>query len=518
MGIPNQYVECVMANTSRTPDEFWHDVCEAIIANGVAANCAPLIDWGRVASTYATVDVNTLHGHQPTPVLPDAAFRKRLMAKVNMELPEAPVMPAPVAAPFPTDASQAITNLCKLQAANLKPKTLKDSMKYLFDVVARFVGSTDSTKLPPYWVQYAATAKSDRLNLLASALREQAESTKGNQVWAHPTPALGDVIATGSFAARSGLDIMAGLTIFQVNPSPDGGAEAQRLTFLFENVHAGSTAPTLGEIRELKATKACIPTTCYQCLMQLHAYTTLMVVMFGEHSAFVGHLQEFVVNFGLQYGTFESLFQGVEGGIEGMLGRFLMKFHTLTQAYFWVRQGMPYDEQPPLPCYQKLIDAITQQEWQTLPFLPAAFMKPATEGGGKKGGRGGGAANNTSTSSGGGTAAGGTASPPPTPRASVSASPAAAAVQQVKNEHDTTPSLVQRFEAWGKPLSDLTKREDITKAFVDGSTRGRGDQICLAYHLRKACYSGCGRCSSHRKLTATEVTKVAQFLTDAAVP
>jgi hypothetical protein len=76
MGVPNQYAELVMSKPSRTPAEFWQEVCKRIIANGVAANCAPLIDRGQVASTYATADANILHGHQPTPVLPDAAFRK----------------------------------------------------------------------------------------------------------------------------------------------------------------------------------------------------------------------------------------------------------------------------------------------------------------------------------------------------------------------------------------------------------------------------------------------------------
>jgi hypothetical protein len=225
-------------------------------------------------------------------------------------------------------------------------------------------------------------------------------------------------------------------------------------------------------------------------------------------------LQEFVTNFGLHLGTFESLFKGVDGGIEGMLGRFLMKFHTLTQAYFWVRLGMPYGEQPPLLCYQKLIDAITQQEWQSLPFLPATFMKSATEGGGKKSGRGGSTTNNAGASgtSGGNSANTGATALPTSPRASPSGSPATAAVQQVKNEHDVTLALVQRFEAWAKPLSELTKREDLTKAFVDGATRNRGDQICWAFHLRKACYSGCGRSSLHRKLSITEVTKVAHHL------
>jgi hypothetical protein len=513
MGVPNQYVELVMSKPSRTPSEFWHEVCERIIADGEAVDCVPLIDWGRVVSTYATPNVNLLHGHQPTPVLPDAAFRKRLTAKVDKELPVVSVAPVQAAAAFPADASQAITNLCALQAASLKPKTLKVAMTYLFNVVARFIGSTDSSKLPPYWVQYAATGKSDRINLLASALREQAESSTGNKVWAHPTPALGDVITTGAFAVRSSLDLMAGLTIFHINTSPDGSADAQKLAFLFENLHSGNVAPSLGEIHELKATKACIPSTCFQCLSQLQAYTTLMMVLFGENSPFVGHLQDFVSTFALHLGTFESLFKGVEGGIEGMLGRFLMKFHILTQAYFWVRLSMPYDEQPPLPCYQKLIDAITQQEWPTLPYLPASTMKPVAEGGGKKTARSGGAAN----TSGGGVATT-TGAAATTLRAGASASPAVAAVQQVKNENDVSVALVQRFEGGGKLLGELTKRDDITKAFVDGTARTRIDQICLAYHLRKACYSGCGRCSSHRKLSTTEVAKVAQFLTDAGVP
>jgi hypothetical protein len=193
-----------------------------------------------------------------------------------------------------------------------------------------------------------------------------------------------------------------------------------------------------------------------------------------------------------------------------------MKFHILMQAYFWVRLGMPYDEQPPLPCYQKLIDAITQQEWPTLPYLPASTMKPVAEGGGKKTARGGGTAN--TVVGGAATTTGAAATTPPTSCTGATASPAGAAVQQVKNENDVSVALVQRFEAWGKVLGELTKRDNITKAFVDGTARTRSDQICLAYHLRKACYSGCGRCSSHRKLLTTEVAKVAQFLTDAGVP
>jgi hypothetical protein len=53
MGIPNQYVERVMAKPTRTPSEFWDEVCAVIIADGVGAECSPLIDWGRVVSTYS---------------------------------------------------------------------------------------------------------------------------------------------------------------------------------------------------------------------------------------------------------------------------------------------------------------------------------------------------------------------------------------------------------------------------------------------------------------------------------
>jgi hypothetical protein len=113
---------------------------------------------------------------------------------------------------------------------------------------------------------------------------------------------------------------------------------------------------------------------------------------------------------------------------------------------------------------------------------------------------------------------GAAATTPPTSRTGATASPAGAAVQQVKNENDVSVALVQRFEGGGKLLGELTKLNDITKAFVDGTSRTHTDQICLAYHLRKACYSGCGRCSSHRKLSTTEVAKVAQFLTDAGIP
>jgi hypothetical protein len=447
------------------------------------------VNWARVACTFSAANANVLHGHAPLPFVPDLPFRQRLIAKLDRDLPIAAVGGATA---FPDTATQAITNLCTLQAAKVGKKTIKETKKGLSEVLCKFLETNDEVFFPAFWSEFAATSKGDRLTLLQGFLVDAAAA--GNKEWAQPTPALIEIITHGYYASYSD-DLLAGLTLFHMDTSEEGENAALRFAYAYEATYSSGATPSLDDLHELKATKAAIPRTVHSALQQLKAYATLISVLFGT-IPFVGHLADFVESFGALMGRFESTFTKVET-VEGMLGRFLMKFHILTRDYYSRRLSAPWHEQVALPMYGTIIQAFTLSEWATLPFLPAAYLvKPKAEEGKKKKNRTDGAS----------TAGGSPTSP-------------AARAARLQNTAHVNATLTARFTTWGRELNTVTNTAGVTPAYADGSGRAPENQICLTYHLRKFCFAeGCRRAASHRQLTPSEVNAVAQFMTDVGIP
>jgi hypothetical protein len=360
-----------MNNQNCPPHTFWNVVVGQILADGNGVACSALVNWTRVACTFSAANASVLLGHTPQPFVPDLPFRQRLMAKLDRDVP---IVTGGVTNTFPDAATQAITNLCTLQAAKVGKKTIKESKKGLFDVLCKFLGTSDEADFPPFWVEFAATSKGDRITLLHGFLVNAAEA--GNNEWAQPTPALTEIITRGSYASRNADDLLAGLTIFHVDPSEEGEATALGLAYAYESTYSSSATPSLEDLQVLKATKAAIPRTVHSALQQLKAFSTLIGVLFGC-IPFVGHLADFVTSFNDVMGSFESTFSKVET-VEGMLGRFFMKFHILTRDFFYRRLNAPWDEIVALPMYVSIIQALTLREWATLtePVLQAEILPP----------------------------------------------------------------------------------------------------------------------------------------------
>ena len=232
------------------------------------------MNWARVACTFSAANANILLGHAPQPFVPDLLFRQRLMAKLDREVPIAASVGTNA---FPDAATQALTNLCTLQAAKVGKKTIKETKKGLFEVLCKFLGTSDEADFPPFWAEFAATAKSDRITLLQGYLVDAADY--GNKVWAQPTPALTEIITQGQYASRKADDLLAGLTIFHLDPSEEGETAALDLAYAYESTYSSSATPSLGDLHELKASKAAIPRTVHSAMQK--AFSTLMGVLFG---------------------------------------------------------------------------------------------------------------------------------------------------------------------------------------------------------------------------------------------
>jgi hypothetical protein len=72
--------------------------------------------------------------------------------------------------------------------------------------------------------------------------------------------------------------------------------------------------------------------------------------------------------------------------------------------------------------------------------------------------------------------------------------------------------LMARFAHTTKRLKDLAPRGMVTPRGDNGT-----EVLCLSQILRGECNSGCSRHLTHRALTQTEVSRVAEFLTQSGV-
>jgi len=71
--------------------------------------------------------------------------------------------------------------------------------------------------------------------------------------------------------------------------------------------------------------------------------------------------------------------------------------------------------------------------------------------------------------------------------------------------------LRRRYENSGRAIHEITTGRPAPLA-DDG-----GSQLCLSWHLRCSCFAECGRAATHRALTVTEVTRIAEMLTAAGI-
>jgi hypothetical protein len=85
--VPQRYVHLVLGR-AMTPRQLWVEVIETIRADGKLAECQPLVDWARVASTLTGGESLLVLVPEPlTTPLADDALRARTWDKVTYYLP-----------------------------------------------------------------------------------------------------------------------------------------------------------------------------------------------------------------------------------------------------------------------------------------------------------------------------------------------------------------------------------------------------------------------------------------------
>ena len=88
--VPQAYAYQVLRRQVYTPQEFWTDVVQLLIADGRQVGCQTLVDWARVAGTYQVgAGPNLPASHRAAPAAPasDQALLTRVWSWVISDLP-----------------------------------------------------------------------------------------------------------------------------------------------------------------------------------------------------------------------------------------------------------------------------------------------------------------------------------------------------------------------------------------------------------------------------------------------
>jgi hypothetical protein len=221
-------------------------------------------------------------------------------------------------------------------------------------------------------------------------------------------------------------------------------------------------------------------------------YSTLLDVLLGRHHRVALHFHGFVTAFQVLKMEVEEQF-----GTDIHAALPLFQRHTqLTMARYF-NDATVMGAQAALPRVMDLIDIIKYRQWTQLPQIPPRYTSAVGPGGLARG-------TNSQPA--------GRSAPGPAPdRSRPSPAGGEPSQQRVLNLAPNSV-LMTRFERTAKRLRDLTPRGTVTPRGDNGT-----EELCLSHILRGECNSNCTRRAAHRALTQTEVSRIAEFLTQAGV-
>ena len=274
---------------------------------------------------------------------------------------------------------------------------------------------------------------------------------------------------------------MGGLSIFMMAYGTSAvSAQARERGHVYEMLHAGQTAATLDQIRELVATAPQMAQSVLELIRSFQAYTTLLEVLLGQNHRVPTYFRLALLE------PFQARSLDVQQLVPSAMLPLFQRYVQLAFAQYFRTAGV-MGAATRLPPVEEIIDIINMRRWSHLPPMPPRYLAPLTPAPGPP--------------------AAPSSAPPPSGFTPPAAKPEAkpVAVTNIK------PNVVlqQRFLKHGKALKDIIAGHSEALPKADDGT----NFLCLSHALRSNCISNCRRRMTHRGLSAAEVARVGAFLT-----
>jgi hypothetical protein len=503
--VPQRYVALCIVNRNYTPRTFWTDVIGQIRQDASTQDCMVLVNWARVASTYGpvnaandpTVPLATTGGLRVP--LADTHLAARRWSWVLADLPALGRTGSTLERQFLQQNAvlggllqRQVDDATAARQADRAPKDFSSVYPQAAVEIQMLCEAVTEDALPPIWKVLANVKKKEAVVAVSQLLEGRAREADSSHVAPVVTPELLERIFSFQAGAQDVDDLTAGFSLFLlITGSPEATTQARDRAVVYGMLQGGHVAPSLDQLREIVSGAPQMARTLISLERSYQGYSTLLDVLLGRHHRVALHFHGFVTSFQVLKMEVEEQF-----GADIHAALPLFQRHTqLTMARYF-NDATVLGVQAALPRVMDLIDIIKYRQWPQLPQIPPRYTSAIGPGGLARG--------TTSQPAGRTIPVAATDRSRPSPDGG-------APSQRVLNLAPNSV-LMTRFERTTKRLRDLTPRGTVTPKGDNGT-----DDLCLSHILRGECNSNCTRRAAHRALTQTEVSRIAEFLTQAGV-
>ena len=490
--VPFHYVHLLL-ETPLTPRQAWEYLAGAIIADGRAAMCQPLLQWLQVALTRQNANERSrlVQAHPPVP-LASPAFIGRRWARVLLDIPSlgntavhAGANQIAAGIGLLVDESRADRLAIDARREADKFKTIDAALgDVALGHLLRMMHCASSYELTQLWHELGGATKKQERGIFQNALdRAAAElGLAGLQVLV--TPDLANKIKNLGFKMSDANNLATGIHPFTVGyQSQAETAKAQEKINSYEMIQQGQGAPTLGEAATIvsAAHKVPLPSGFTEATITFNKYRVFLRAVMGHAHPQTLSFEAFKNEWDVAMPELLEIRPRNTGHHPACL---MVRWVQLRVSEWHNAQWNNPAAVPPSNFSALLSDIRLQTNWE--PTMPIAYLSaPPT-------------AYSPSVS---------TmtvdrqrySAPAPAPR------PAPASLGRDQGVMVTNTEYNNRFTQFSR--LPLRLKDLVGKAIAAGNhlpSNRDGTQMCLSYHVKGRCNTGCGRVGDHRKHTADE--------------
>jgi hypothetical protein len=258
MYVPPRYVTLFLEN-DLTPREGYETFLAAATANNDVGDCAPLLQWMRLALTRTAVgQASTLARPPPTVPLADATLIEHRWSFVVRDLPVLDPSQVQHGAHYIAASIGALAHEQRVARHEDQLRRVADSTKTpqahfgtAIRTILRLCQVSHESMLPPLYRELAKAPKRQELGVIQAAV-DDAATALGVHVSLVVTPHLGKKLATLAWKMSDADDLSTGVHPFSVGYKTPAERQAQlSLIQLHQMVMENGTAPSLQDAQLL---------------------------------------------------------------------------------------------------------------------------------------------------------------------------------------------------------------------------------------------------------------------------
>jgi hypothetical protein len=222
----------------------------------------------------------------------------------------------------------------------------------------------------------------------------------------------------------------------------------------------------------------------------------LWAVILGDDHPFTLAYGSFLQSYSAREYSYQTRLKALD--TSAPLPALLLRYVQLRMVTYW-RKAVNYRSLPPPPNFEEVLDKLEMHDRNWIPQLPYKYWKPLVKpipDGSLSGSTtvSGLTAASTSRGSGGG---GGITSGP---------SGSGKSLDRSKQTPAKSPAVAACFAPYTEHIQATTIKAAMTKGGTPPTVErnGRAQPVCLSYHLKGECWSGCARADDHGPHTQEE--------------